>query len=226
MIRILIADDDEDMRSGVKNLLANQDDIKVVGEAADGAEAIKRAGELQPDIVLMDIRMPGVDGVVATARITSDEFAQSAGKTVQVVVLTGYNIHEDVYRAIVAGATGFLLKDMLRPALAPALRAVAAGDGWLAPEVTAELLKRFSEQDRQEVNPGHLENLTPREREVLLLIARGRSNSEIREDLFIGEATVKTHVTRIFAKLGLRDRAQAVIVAYEMGLVRPKWARP
>jgi DNA-binding NarL/FixJ family response regulator len=227
VIRVLIADDDEDMRSGVKNLLANRDDIEVVGEAADGAEAIKRAGELQPDIVLMDIRMPGVDGVAATERITSDQFARSAGKTIQVVVLTGYNIHEAVYRAIVAGATGFLLKDMLRPALAPALRAVAAGDGWLAPEVTAELLKRFtSEPGRQEINPDTLQNLTPREREILVLIARGRSNPEICGDLFILEPTVKTHVSRIFAKLGTRDRAQAVIVAYETGLVRPKWAEP
>jgi DNA-binding NarL/FixJ family response regulator len=227
MIRVLIADDDEDMRSGVKNLLANQDDIAVVGEASNGAEAIERAGELQPDIVLMDIRMPGVDGVVATEQITSDRFARSAGKTIQVVVLTGYKIHENVYQAIVAGATGFLLKDMLRPNLVSALRAVAAGDGWLSPEVTAVLLKRFtSEQDRQGNNPDILRSLTPREREILVLIARGRSNLEICGDLYISEPTVKTHVGRIFAKLGLRDRAQAVIVAYETGLVRPRWAGP
>jgi DNA-binding NarL/FixJ family response regulator len=221
--RVLIAEDDEDVRTSIKMLLVDEDDIEIVGEAVDGEEAIRYAEELQPDIVLMDIRMPRVDGVSATTRITSDQFPRNTGRTIQVVVLTMYNIHEDVYRAIRAGATGFLLKDRMPGDLARALRAVASGDGWLAPEVIAGLLKRFKgEQVQKETDAEVLAHLTPREREILVLIANGLANAAICARLHIADTTVKTHVSRIFAKLGVRDRSQAVVAAYETGLVQPK----
>jgi DNA-binding NarL/FixJ family response regulator len=209
-------------------LLANEPDIKIVGQARDGREAVQLAAEFQPDIVLMDIRMPGMDGVEATRRITADGFCLSEGRTIQVIVLTTYNINEYVCRAIVAGASGFLLKDSMPQVLAAALRAVAAGDCWLTPEATACVFQLVSashgkpsrawRRGRSHAVEG-LDSLTERERQVLALIGRGLSNKEIVGHLFISETTVKTHVYRIFHKLGIRDRQQAVVKAYESGLV-------
>ncbi|MGW1675188.1 response regulator [Streptomyces sp. NPDC002324] len=222
MIKVLLADDQLLVRTGIAMLLASSPDVVVVGEAEDGGRAVELAAELQPDVLLMDVRMPGVDGVEATRRVTADGFAPDPDRPVKVLILTTYNVDATVYAALRAGASGFLLKDAAPDELVSAVRALADGDGWLDPSVTRGLLREFAERPETHLpTPAEMAVLTPREREVLVLMAHGLSNAEISRRLFIGEGTTKTHVGRILTKLSLRDRAQAVATAYQSGLVRP-----
>ncbi|BCJ61402.1 response regulator [Micromonospora endophytica] len=216
MIRVLIADDQAMVRQGFGALLAAQPDLLVVGDAADGAQAVTEARRLDPDVVLMDVRMPVLDGLAATRKLLGDRPADRP----RVLILTTFDLDDYVYEALRAGASGFLLKDAPAADLVHAVRVVAAGDALLAPTVTRRLIAEFAARpQRRQSHPARLAALTPRETDVLRLIARGRSNSEIAADLVVAEQTVKTHVGRILAKLQLRDRAQAVVLAYETGLV-------
>lgn len=213
---MLVVDDQELMRVGLKMVLGAHPDIEVVGEADNGATAVARAAELTPDVVLMDVRMPVVDGVTATGRILE------ADHGTRVLVMTTFDLDEHALGALRAGASGFLLKDTPPEDLISAIRSVAAGDAVVSPKVTKRLLDRLiAEEPAPSRDPAVLEVLTVREREVLGQIAAGRSNAEIAAELFLSEATVKTHVGRVLTKLGLRDRVQAVVLAYETGLVRP-----
>ncbi|WP_410656869.1 response regulator [Amycolatopsis sp. lyj-112] len=212
-IRVVITDDQALVRTGLRMILENAPDIEVVGEAGDGAEAVDLVAGTDPDVVLMDIRMPGMDGVQATAAI-------SAAHRARVLVLTTFDLDEYVYAALRAGASGFLLKDALAPDLLSAVRVVAAGEASLAPTVTRRLLDRVVTGLPSPPSDGKLDLLTGREREVLQHLARGRSNAEIAELLYLSPGTVKTHVGRILTKLGLRDRVQAVVFAYEAGITR------
>ena len=222
MIRVVIADDEPLVRSGIAMILSGESDIEVAGEASDGEEAISLAERLQPDIVLMDVRMPGMDGVTATRTIAADQFSRNPDAPVKVLMLTTYNTQDSVYHALQAGASGFLLKTAVPAELVRAVRNIAMGNGWLDPAVTAELISEFaSRHDPLRPTPAEMSELTSRERQVLILVAQGLSNTEIAADLVISEATVKTHFGRILMKLRLRDRAQAVVVAYQTGLVRP-----
>jgi len=216
-IRVLVVDDQELVRSGFCVILDAADGITVVGEAANGEAAVSQVATHKPDVVLMDIRMPGMDGLEATRLITGGPAAAP-----KVVMLTTFDLDEYVYEALRAGASGFLLKDSPRHDLIAAVRAAAAGDALLAPSVTRRLIEAFARRPPETAPaPSRLASLTARERDVLLMLARGRSNAEIAAGLFVSEATVKTHVGNLLAKLGLRDRVQAVIVAYETGLVVP-----
>lgn len=218
-IRVLIADDQVMVRQGFTVLLNAEPDIEVVGQAVDGADAIAQVAELAPDVVLMDIRMPGVGGIEATRRLT-----EPVGATVKVLVLTTFDLDEYVYEALRAGASGFLLKDASADELAHAVRVVAAGDALLAPNITKRLIGEFSRVTAAAPRAplrDRVGDLTERETEVLTLIAQGLSNAEIAARLVVAEQTVKTHVSRILFKLGLRDRTQAAVFAYETGLVRP-----
>lgn len=215
MISVVVVDDQELMRVGFRMVLGAQEDIEVVGEAGDGEQAVRLAAELRPDVVLMDVRMPVLDGVEATRRIVAEG-------TSRVLVMTTFDLDEYVYSALRGGASGFLLKDTPPDHLVSALRSVCGGDAVVSPAVTRRLLDRFLGDDP----PPHrdasvLDALTDREREVLALVAKGLSNTEIAAALFLSEATVKTHVGRILSKLHLRDRVQAVVLAYETGLSRP-----
>ncbi|MEV4006163.1 response regulator transcription factor [Actinomadura sp. NPDC049753] len=211
MTRVLIADDQTLVRGGFRMILSRSG-IEVVGEAADGLEAVAAARRLRPDVVLMDIRMPGMDGLEATRRVLADDPA------CRVLILTTFDLDRYVYSALAAGASGFLLKDVTPEHLVASVKLVETGDALLAPSITRRLVERFA---RPAPKPQGLDVLTPREKEVLRLVGGGLSNTELAAHLHLSEATVKTHVTRIFAKLGLRDRAQAVVVAYETGLVVP-----
>ena len=216
MIRVLIADDQALVRGGFRMILDAQQDIEVVGEACDGREALARARELTPDVVLMDIRMPELDGLEATRRLLMGD------GTCRVLILTTFDLDEYVYAAMKAGASGFLIKDVRPEQLADAVRVVTTGDALLAPGITRRLIEQFV--SRPAPSPGapqQLDELSERELEVLKLIARGQSNDEIALELFVTRATVKTHVTHILTKLRLRDRVQAVVLAYECGLVQP-----
>jgi DNA-binding NarL/FixJ family response regulator len=216
VIRVLIADDQALVRAGFRAILETQDDLEVVGEAEDGAEAVALARELRPDVVLMDVRMPGIDGIEATARLLRD------GDAPRVLMLTTFDLDEYVYEAMKAGASGFLLKDAPRDQLLGGVRTVASGDALLAPALVRRLVEDFVRRPPPGAGPpAELDELSERELEVLTLIARGLSNAEIASRLFVSEATVRTHVTHILAKLGLRDRVQAVVLAYETGLVQP-----
>ncbi|MEG3633938.1 response regulator transcription factor [Micromonospora palythoicola] len=216
MIRVLIADDQAMVRQGFGALLAAQPDLLVVGDAADGAQAVAQARRLDPDVVLMDVRMPVLDGLAATRKLLGDRPADRP----RVLILTTFDLDDYVYEALRAGASGFLLKDAPAADLIHAVRVVAGGDALLAPTVTRRLIAEFAARPhRQRPRPTALAALTPRETEVLRLIAQGRSNGEIAAELVVAEQTVKTHVGRILAKLQLRDRAQAVVLAYETGLV-------
>jgi DNA-binding NarL/FixJ family response regulator len=216
-VRVLIADDQSLVRSGFRMVLQAHDDIEVVGEAANGEQAIDGARRLQPDVVLMDIRMPQLDGIAATHKITAGD----AGHPARILILTTFDLDEYVYDALAAGASGFLLKDVPAQQLVDAIRVVARGDALLAPTITKRLIEDFSRARPARADVSGLDELTAREREVLGLIARGLSNAEIADELVLGETTVKTHVARVLMKLGLRDRVQAVVLAYESGIVTP-----
>jgi DNA-binding NarL/FixJ family response regulator len=218
MIRVLVADDQMLVRAGFRVLVDSAPDLEVVGEAGNGAEAVELARSARPDVVLMDIRMPVLDGLEATRRIVADQLL--AG--VRVLVLTTFDLDEYVYEALRAGASGFLLKDTPPADLLAAIRVVAAGDALLAPGVTRRLIAEFARRpEPTTVTPAALAGLTDREREVLVLVARGLTNAEIAERLVVSTATAKTHVSRVLAKLQARDRAQLVMLAYETGLVTP-----
>ncbi len=213
-LRVVVVDDHPLVRSGIVGVLESQD-LEVVGEAEDGESAVALAESLHPDVVLMDIRMPRVDGIEATRRL------RELPDPPRVLVLTTFDLDEYVYRALQAGAAGFLLKDASPDRLVEAVRTVAAGEALLAPAVTRRLIERYLREPAAEAPPSRsFDDLTEREREIWLLIARGLSNAEIGSQLFVSEATVKAHVTRLLAKLGVRDRVQAVVLAYETGFVR------
>ena len=210
-IRVLVADDQSMVRAGFRMLLSNEPDIEVVGEASNGLETVEKAARLQPTVVLMDIRMPTLDGLEATRRILT------AGNAARVLILTTFDLDEYVYEALRAGASGFVLKDDPPEQLIAAIHTVAAGDALLSPTVTKRVIEQFTRIPRP-TQPKELEELSDRELDVFRLMARGLSNAEIGQELFIGETTVKTHVTHILSKLGLRDRVQAVVLAYQTGV--------
>jgi DNA-binding NarL/FixJ family response regulator len=219
MIRVLLADDQALVRAGFRALLDAQGDIEVAGEASDGEQAVRLARQVVPDVVLMDIRMPGTDGLAATRQIAADQ--RLAG--VRVVILTTFELDEYVFEAIRSGAAGFLVKDADPDDLVQAVRVVADGGALLSPGVTRRLISEFASRAKPPQPAGLLGELTDREREVLALVAEGLSNAEIAARLYVSPATAKTHVSRAMVKLGVRDRAQLVVIAYESGLVRPGW---
>ena len=217
-LRVLIVDDQALVRAGFRMILEAEEDLEVVGEAADGREAVTEARRLRPDVVLMDVRMPDVDGIEATRRLLTED-----SSALKVVMLTTFDMDEYVYDALRVGASGFLLKDVPPEQLVDGIRAVAKGDALLAPSVTRRVIEEFVRRPPASVRtlPPKLAELTPRELEILKLIARGLSNAEIATRLFVSEATVKTHVAHVLMKLDVRDRVQAVVAAYESGLVEP-----
>ena len=219
MIRVVLVDDQALVRAGFRALLDAQDDLEVVGEASDGAEGLAVTRRARPDVVLMDIRMPNVDGLAATRSIGEDPALDG----VKVVILTTFELDEYVFEAVRAGASGFLVKDTEPVELLRAVRAAAAGDALLSPGVTRRLIEEFATRSREPRPARDLELLTDREREVMALVAAGLGNDDIAERLFMSPATAKTHVNRAMTKLGARDRAQLVVAAYETGLVRPGW---
>ncbi len=214
MITVLLADDQPLVRAGLRTILQEESDMQVVGEASDGSIAVDMAESLKPEVVLMDVRMPKMDGIEATRRISAGESPP------RIIILTTFDLDQYVYEALKAGASGFLLKDLGADELVRSVRVVASGDALLAPSVTRRLIERFSGKAHTQV-PDGLKSLTEREREVLTMIAKGLSNAEIAQRMFLGETTVKTHVAHVLDKLDLRDRVQAVVVAYESGLVMP-----
>ena len=219
MIRVALADDQELVRAGFRTLIESAEDLEVVGEAADGEEAVCLVHDQHPDVVLMDVRMPRVDGIEATRRIHD----LSGAENVRVLVLTTFDLDEYVHAALRAGASGFLLKDASPSELLNAIRVIHEGDALLAPSITRRLIEDFAQHPRPEkTSASVLQDLTARELEVLMLVARGLSNTEIADELVVSPATAKTHVSRILSKLGARDRAQLVVVAYETGLVSPR----
>jgi DNA-binding NarL/FixJ family response regulator len=216
-VRVIIADDQELVRTGFRAILGSEPDIEVVGEARDGREAIEAAGQLDPDVVLMDIRMPVLDGLAATRSIVTGPHSKP-----RVLILTTFDLDEYVYEALRSGASGFLLKDNPADQLVTAIHVVARSEALLAPSVTRRLISEFAHRQQPTTRPERLEVLTDRESEVLKLVARGLSNAEISEELYAAETTVRTHVGHILTKLGLRDRVQAVVLAYETDLIQPR----
>ena len=217
MIRTLVADDHQVVREGFAALLGTQADMEVVASAADGAEAVRLSAEHRPDVVLMDVRMPLLDGIEATRQI-----AAAGDDGPRILILTTFDLDDYVYDALQAGASGFLLKDVPAETLFEAVRVIADGEALLAPAITRRLIAEFARMRPRQVRPEALSDLTPREREILGLVAEGLSNREIAERLVLSDETVKTHVSHVLRKLGLRDRAQAVVIAYESGLVVPR----
>jgi DNA-binding NarL/FixJ family response regulator len=220
-VRVLIADDQHLVRTGLKVILDSEPDIEVIGEATHGREAVSMTRELRPDVAVMDIRMPELDGIEATKQIT----AHNREPRTRVLMLTTFDLDEYVFEALRAGASGFLLKDVPATQLAASVRMIAAGDALLAPTITRRLIEQFVAARPAAPPPPGLDELTPRELEVFRLVAKGMSNAEIAAELVIGEATVKTHLTRLLMKLNLRDRIQAVVLAYETGVISPGLGR-
>ncbi|MGH3769964.1 MAG: response regulator [Pseudonocardiaceae bacterium] len=226
MIRIVVVDDQPLVRAGITMLVNGEEDFDVVAQAADGQEALTQVRALRPDVVLMDARMPGTDGVEATRAVISEGLTAQTGQPVRVIILTVFHLDEYVHAALRAGASGFLLKDAAPAEIATAIRAVVAGEAWLAPAVTRRLIDDFAARPEQDIpTPVEMEQLTRREREVLTLMAQGLSNADVAAELFISEATVKTHLARVMAKLNVREKAQAVAAAYQTGLVQPPTPR-
>jgi DNA-binding NarL/FixJ family response regulator len=222
MIRVLVVDDQPLVRAGIAMLVNAEEDITVVAEAADGHDALIQARAQRPDVVLMDVRMPGTDGVEATRAVIEEGLTAQNDQPIRVIILTTYDIDEAVYAALRAGASGFLLKNAAPQEIVAAIRAVAAGEAWLAPAVTRRLIHEFGTRPEQHTHtPAQMAQLTPREREILTLLAQGLSNTDVAGQLFISEATVKTHLAHVMTKLGVREKAQAVIAAYQSGLVQP-----
>ncbi|MBV8996500.1 MAG: response regulator transcription factor [Pseudonocardiales bacterium] len=222
MIRVVVVDDQPLVRAGIVMLINAEDDITVVAEAADGAEALTQIRSQRPDVVLMDVRMPGTDGVTATRAVVDEGLTAPSGQPIGVIILTTYHIDEAVYAALRAGASGFLLKDAAPAEIVHAIRSVVAGEAWLDPAVARRLIDEFAARPEPHTpTPAEMAQLTPREREVLSLMARGLSNADVATELFISEATVKTHLARVMMKLGVREKAQAVAAAYQTGLVHP-----
>jgi DNA-binding NarL/FixJ family response regulator len=222
VIRVIVVDDQPLVRAGIVMLVNAEEDITVVAEAADGQEALCEIREHRPDVVLMDVRMPGTDGVTATRAIVDDGLTAQNGQPIGVIILTTYHIDEAVYAALRAGASGFLLKDAAPAEIVNAIRSVVAGEAWLDPAVARRLIDEFAARPEPHTpTPAEMAQLTPREREVLSLMARGLSNADVAGELFISEATVKTHLARVMMKLGVREKAQAVAAAYQTGLVQP-----
>jgi DNA-binding NarL/FixJ family response regulator len=219
MIRVVLADDQALVRSGFRALLDARDDLEVVGEAADGNEAVKVAKSVRPDIVLMDIRMPGLDGLEATRQIRND----SRLGAVRILILTTFELDEYLFEALRHGASGFLVKDTEPDDLATAIRVVARGDSLISPGMTRRLVEEFASRAKKRRTTGELAILTDREREVMAKVAGGLTNDEIAQQLYLSPATVRTHVSRAMSKLGARDRTQLVVLAYETGLVQPGW---
>ena len=215
-VRVVLVDDQALIRTGFKMILETEDDIEVVGEASDGEQAISMTRSVRPDVVLMDVQMPTMDGLEATGRIVQDASIPS-----RIVILTTFERDDYIFEALRAGASGFLLKNAPSEELVHAVRVVAAGDALLAPSVTRKVIEGFIRRPAQHRNEGELRRLTERETEILQLLATGKSNSELAAHLFVGEGTIKTHVSSVLTKLGLRDRMQAVIFAYESGLIEP-----
>jgi DNA-binding NarL/FixJ family response regulator len=222
MIRVLIADDQALVRAGFRMILEAESDIEVIGEAVDGAEAVQLTRALRPDVVLMDIRMPNLDGLEATRQIVGSAAADDGEERPRVLVLTTFDLNEYVYEALRAGASGFLLKDAPAEQLVAGIHIVAGGEALLAPSITRRVIEQFAQAPPTVVEPPPaLAELTPRELEVFKLVARGLSNAELAQELVVSDTTVKTHVARVLMKLGLRDRVQAVVLAYESGVVAP-----
>ena len=215
-IRVVLADDQAMVRAGFRLIIEAEDDLEIAGEAADGEEAIEATRRLEPDVVLMDIQMPKLDGIAATRRIAEDPNIRS-----RVVILTTFEQDDYVFEALRAGASGFLLKNAPPEQLVEAVRTVAAGDALLSPAVTRRVIEDYAQRTVARNNNKGLDSLTERELEVLRLLATGKSNAELAQELFLGEGTIKTHVSHLLAKLGLRDRVQAVVFAYESGLISP-----
>ncbi|MBV8540474.1 MAG: response regulator transcription factor [Pseudonocardiales bacterium] len=227
MIRVVVVDDQPLVRAGITMLVNAEEDIDVVAEAADGQEALVQVRAQRPDVVLMDVRMPGTDGIEATRAVTHEGLTARDGQPIRIIILTTYHVDEAVYAALRAGASGFLLKDAAPTEIATAIRAVAAGEGWLGAAVTRRLIDDFAARPEQNApTPAEMAQLTPREREVLTLLARGLTNADVAGKLFISEATVKTHLARVMAKLNVREKSQAVAAAYQTGLVQPQTPRP
>ena len=222
VIRVVVVDDQPLVRAGLALLVGTEEDIAIVAEAADGQDAVIQARDQRPEVILMDVRMPGVDGVEATRAVIDEGLTAQNGQPVRVIILTTYHLDEAVYAALRAGASGFLLKDAAPTEIVAAIRAVAAGEAWLDPIVTRRLIDDFTTRPEQRTpTPAQMAELTRREREVLILVAEGLSSSEVAGRLFISEATVKTHLAHVMAKLGVREKTQAVIAAYQTGLVQP-----
>jgi DNA-binding NarL/FixJ family response regulator len=223
----VVADDQPLVRAGITMLVNAEKDIDVVAEAADGQDALVQIRSQRPDVVLMDVRMPGTDGVAATRAVIDEGLTAQSGEPVRVIILTTFHLDDYVHAALRAGASGFVLKDAASAEIAAAIRAVVAGEAWLDPAVTRRLIDDFAARPEQDTpTPAEMAQLTRREREVLTHLARGLSNAEVAEQLFISEATVKTHLARVMAKLNVREKAQAVAAAYQTGLVAPSTPRP
>lgn len=222
VIRVMVVDDQPMARAGIKMLLKNEEDIEVVAEAVDGQDALIQASAQRPDVILMDVRMPGTDGVAATRAVVEEGLTAQNGEPIRIIILTTYDIDQAIYDALHAGASGFLLKHVIPAEMAAAIRAVVAGGAWLDPSVARRLIKTFNTPPNLRTStPAQMAELTPREREVLILLAQGLSNAEVGAHLHIAEVTVRTHLARVMAKLDVREKAQAVIAAYQNGLVQP-----
>lgn len=227
MIRVAVGDDHLLLRTGITMLINAEKDIEVVAQAADGQEALTQVRAERPDVVLMDVRMPGIDGIAATRAIIDEGLTAQNGQPIRIIILTMYHVDEAVHAALRAGASGFLLKSATTTEVISAIRRVAAGEAWLDPAVTRRVINEFATRPEQRVHtPAQMAQLTAREREVLILVARGLSNADVAAKLFISEATVRTHLARVMAKLKVREKSQAVAVAYQTGLVQSSPPRP